>query len=341
MQMKISNIAPERIKANPYRDLDTYPILPEKVDALMRSISEGDVGVWPRIIARPCTGGYEMAFGHHLLEAAKRLKVKNIPIIVAELNDERMVQYMGRENGEDYGSEFLILLNTWEGAVKHLRATRRVAFVQPIEVATLLGWTRANRRGGKMTFAAAACSSACKLVEGNYLKRSDLVGLSVSTARQLCERTSENMKRVEDVGREKGTSPDDIERVKRQMGKGAQRTAAEVREGKIAQRDIGGRVDGNTFGIMQRSKKRDPALFRVFGDRLINSLYHIVNDDRLANKLREIEKSLAVIDDPSDVDTVDRVHDELRRLAKRADLWSDKIKRRKPTVVPLTALPKE
>jgi hypothetical protein len=25
---------------------------------------------------------------------------------------------MGRENGEDYGSEFLVMLNTWEAAVK-------------------------------------------------------------------------------------------------------------------------------------------------------------------------------------------------------------------------------
>jgi hypothetical protein len=29
-----------------------------------------------------------------------------------------MLQFMGRENGEDYNAEFLVMLNTWEAAAR-------------------------------------------------------------------------------------------------------------------------------------------------------------------------------------------------------------------------------
>jgi len=40
------------------------------------------------------------------------------PIIERKLTDEQMLQFMGRENGEDYKSDFNIMLNTWDGAIK-------------------------------------------------------------------------------------------------------------------------------------------------------------------------------------------------------------------------------
>ena len=57
--------------------------------------------------------GCEIAFGHHRLEAARRLGIGKVPLITDDLSNQQMLQFMGRENGEDYSAEFLVMLNTW------------------------------------------------------------------------------------------------------------------------------------------------------------------------------------------------------------------------------------
>jgi hypothetical protein len=53
------------------------------------------------------------------------------------------LQYMGRENLEDYDAAFLIQLETREAAIKsELICGGAEKNHQPIEIATLLGWTR-------------------------------------------------------------------------------------------------------------------------------------------------------------------------------------------------------
>ena len=48
---------------------------------------------------------------------------------------------------EDYNADFLTMLETWDAAINY--STRgRVENVQPIEIATLLGWTMDRTRGG-------------------------------------------------------------------------------------------------------------------------------------------------------------------------------------------------
>jgi hypothetical protein len=57
---------------------------------------------------------------------------------------------MGRENGEDYGAEFLVMLNTWEAALQFISAefpADRPGKPQAIEIARLLGWTAGNAGG--------------------------------------------------------------------------------------------------------------------------------------------------------------------------------------------------
>ena len=106
------------IHANPYRMIEVYPWIEPKVESLVRSIN--DVGFWEGVIARPNPegSGYQIAFGHHRIEAAKRAGLDKAPIIVRDLTDEQMIQFMGRENGEDYKADFIVMLNAWEGAIK-------------------------------------------------------------------------------------------------------------------------------------------------------------------------------------------------------------------------------
>jgi hypothetical protein len=81
-----------------------------------------------------------------------------------------MMQYMGRENGEDYNSDFLVMLNTWEGAAKYF-AARTAKVPQPIELARMLGWIsrHATHRGGMgANNLAEACAAASSLVAAKH-----------------------------------------------------------------------------------------------------------------------------------------------------------------------------
>ena len=37
-------------------------------------------------------------------------------MVVRDLDDKQMLQFMGRENGEDYNADFLVMLEIWEAA---------------------------------------------------------------------------------------------------------------------------------------------------------------------------------------------------------------------------------
>jgi ParB-like chromosome segregation protein Spo0J len=67
----------------------------------------------------------------------RREGLREIPLIVTDLTDKQMLQYMGRENGEDYNSDFLVMLNTWEEAAEFYREIRQN--LKPLEIAQLLG----------------------------------------------------------------------------------------------------------------------------------------------------------------------------------------------------------
>ena len=48
-----------------------------------------------------------------------------------------MLEYMGRENMEDYNADFLTMLNSWEAAVKFSGAIPQK--IKDIEIARVLG----------------------------------------------------------------------------------------------------------------------------------------------------------------------------------------------------------
>jgi HD superfamily phosphohydrolase len=67
-----------------------------------------------------------------------------IPLVVRELSDKQMLQYMGRENMEDFTS-FSVLLETWEAATNYM-ALLNEPEIKAIEIGKLLGWVK-NRAG--------------------------------------------------------------------------------------------------------------------------------------------------------------------------------------------------
>jgi hypothetical protein len=91
-----------QIKPNPFRDFELHPIDPVQVDRLKASI--GADGFWASVVARKVGGEYEIAFGHHRIEAARSLGFTEAPIDVRALSDWQMVRMLSSENATQRGT---------------------------------------------------------------------------------------------------------------------------------------------------------------------------------------------------------------------------------------------
>ena len=84
--MPLKTVAVSDVGPNPFRHLDRYPINREKVEALKLSFK--DTGVWPNLLGRKARGdaakkyAYELAYGHHRLQAMKECGVKEFPMFI-------------------------------------------------------------------------------------------------------------------------------------------------------------------------------------------------------------------------------------------------------------------
>jgi len=98
---------------NPFRRIQEYQIIPEKVEALINSIEE--TFFWENLIARPSPdskGKHEIAYGHHRMAAIRKLGMKEIELNVKPLTDVQMLKIMADENAEDYAMSPAVLNET-------------------------------------------------------------------------------------------------------------------------------------------------------------------------------------------------------------------------------------
>jgi len=336
----IQNISIEQVDANPFRRLGDYPYVERKVEALMRSIQ--DVGLWEGIIGRMVGNRVEIAFGHHRAEAARRVGLDAINVIIRDLNDEQMLGFMGRENMEDYNADFLTMLETWEAAVAHLCPLSDGHKTQPVEIAKILGWTQVRTPSGRhindavqMNRTAEACNSAFTLIRDGYVKRGDLHDMTVNDAREILTRASANMKRLDALGKQSQRPAAEIEKAKQQVAKAIKTTTEEARNGEVAKRDLRGRLDTNTYIHAKEAKVKTP-LFAEFGKVLAARIEGMLATDVNAEKLAEMVKVLGIIDTDEDKQIVERVRFYLGQLSDRADKWAVRLKQEK--VVPFKAI---
>jgi ParB-like chromosome segregation protein Spo0J len=305
----------EVLDSNPYRDLTTYPFVELKVNALKRSIKT--VGLWEGVIARKVGDRYQTAFGHHRIEAARRSGLTEAIIILRDLDDKAMLQFMGRENMADYNADFLTMLQTWDAAVQHM-ASRDATSIQPIELADLLGWTTDRTRGGiQMNRTADACNATYKLLQDGFLKREDLVDLTVNEAREICVRAQADVDRIVKKAKKTKEAATEITAAKKHIAKAVIQTAKESRRGQIKKTDLRSRVGINAYRYDRKSKKKSP-LFGQFGKELSNGINKMLNEDATAIKLNEVKNALGDITLKVDKVTVARIQWELNELASRA-----------------------
>lgn len=101
-EMTIAKIRLGDVRHNPFRRFEEFPLIEKKVAALQNSIQE--TGFWDNVLGRVVEGGVEIAYGHHRIEAAKRVYGEDheIGITIRELSDIEMLRVMGLENSEDW-----------------------------------------------------------------------------------------------------------------------------------------------------------------------------------------------------------------------------------------------
>src|SRR4051812_14877539 len=85
-----------QIRANPFRNFDLYPLDQNQIQRLADSIE--DLGMFRSIPARQRNGFYEIACGHHLMQAAALQGVSHIDLNIAGYTDAQMVEIMMAEN---------------------------------------------------------------------------------------------------------------------------------------------------------------------------------------------------------------------------------------------------
>ena len=108
--MKYTEATESCIDYNPYRDTTRYPIDEEATQRLVDSFDGlGNFGTLP---ARKVGGGYQIAAGHHRLEALRNLGVKKIPLLVSDYTDDQMVEVMTVENSTQRGQNAAALLDS-------------------------------------------------------------------------------------------------------------------------------------------------------------------------------------------------------------------------------------
>src|SRR5262252_7418345 len=136
----------EDIKPNPFRDLDTFPTQPAKVEALRESY-RATGGVWPNIVVRPTGNGkVEQAYGHNRTAAAiaEYGRKHEIEVVPRKLDDSNMLKMMAHDNLEEYGTTAIAPIEMVKAAVEAF-AAGRVEF-EPVNV-------RAGIRPGDIYFA--------------------------------------------------------------------------------------------------------------------------------------------------------------------------------------------
>lgn len=232
--VKLSELQP-----NPFRDggggtpaatwdsvASVYGYDEQKLEELQQSFKSN--GIWPSVIVRETDKGYQLAFGHHRVEAARRSELNKIPVIVEKLTDNDMLKFMAAENSEEYGHDFALgVMNAVEATVKaygsglielerpdgsrtkDLRAAPsfvvggKAVSANPLTYTALsvgkyLGWTAAQ----KGTVAAAqkvlAALGALELIELGALRRTQLKGLGQAQARELITITRRRMEAEEE-----------------------------------------------------------------------------------------------------------------------------------------------
>jgi hypothetical protein len=245
---------------------------------------------------------------------------------------------MGRENMEDFNSDFLVMLASWEAAQKFLISTE-IKTAQPLETARLLGWTRVVGKQDNLNNLASACNAAATLINSGHFARDDLSGMSVSAAREIVERAQSRMEMLDKLGKMGNRPAAEIARDKKHVGTAARTVAKDVREGSINQRNIRSAIDYRAAKSSTAKGKASP-LFAAFAKEVADSIDKMLVSDNTGVRLSEMVKALPHVTLDEDHAALRRIDFALARHGETTAKWRSRLLPKGGHVIPLKLLKK-
>lgn len=127
MENNSKKVKLENIEKNPFRDLKTYPIREDKVLQLMESIRA--TTFWGGLVGREKDGKVQIAYGHHRLDALKKMfdPETEFSVMVENLSDSQMMKMMSRENADEWACPIAAIDDAVKAVRDHLNANRDAA----------------------------------------------------------------------------------------------------------------------------------------------------------------------------------------------------------------------
>jgi ParB-like nuclease domain len=213
MKVRVSDLKP-----NPFRHLDRLPLREDKIAALMRSIK--DTSFWDNLLGRKNKDGdIEIAYGHHRIEALRRLKIDEIDMNVRKLSNEDMAKIMAHENMDEWGhsSDFEVevvrsIIDGFaaglielpkvrnghaEGRARVLISPRGEIKYTAATISDFLGWTTVHS-GRREHYRADAALAIIDAQTDDVIDSADIDGTSTRQAREIVSQARRVMKQTGD-----------------------------------------------------------------------------------------------------------------------------------------------
>jgi hypothetical protein len=252
-------IALKDLRPNPFRDLAQYPIHREKIEGLKASIR--GTGFWDNFLVRKAKDSehYEVAYGHHRLEALKELIREkmleadfHVDVPVRTLDDAAMIRIMANENSAEYRVTAEVVDDTVRVAREYIHRQTKTPLseITASDVAQFLGGSWNESKVG-------VSLQRLGLFDRGTLRREQLKGLSHTAARAVqreAGRVEKTMLRDE-MARLEADDEDPAEesrkRVRAQVQKAANHVAQVVAEhlrsggtaGDVPEKSIGAQIE--------------------------------------------------------------------------------------------------
>jgi hypothetical protein len=179
--------------------------------------------------------------------------------------------------------------------------------------------------GRAMNRTARTCANAYKLLESGHISVDDIQGIPVSSALEVVERVMSRLDTIERNAKGTGMTADDKVKASKGVINAGKQTIKDVREGKVANRDIRSTVDAHTFANVKGTKAELP-LFRAFGKALTDQVYRYLRNDAVAEKLEQVVEALPQIVAEDDLSLVRQIGFDLEELESRSKNWRKKLK---------------
>ncbi len=219
----------KHLRPNPFRDLSHYPIHREKVEALKASIRT--TGFWDNLLVRKAGSEFEVAYGHHRLEALKELVKESVidedlelELPVRNLDDATMIRVMASENLEEYRVTADLIDETVRVTREFIQRETKTATrdITAADISQFLGGGWNEDRVGRSL-------QRLRLFDEGTLTRTQVAGLSASAASGIQREIMKVQKAVVRDAMEKEEDDEDFTEEDRKRIRGqAQRIAKHV-----------------------------------------------------------------------------------------------------------------